>query len=130
MKTSKIKVYSLLILLSLLITQCGPDMYEEIPTTYIPESLEISEKQGIKLQSYVVTDQVAINVKLPKDGTYKIKIVDISGKMVSQEKLTAKEGDNILKMYVKSLPISSYRIQLLDNKTGDIFGTELFAISN
>ena len=50
--------------------------------------------------------------------------------MVSQEKITAKEGDNILKIYVKALPVSSYEVQLLDDETNILLGKQIFAMKN
>ena len=69
-----------------------------------------------------------MNVKLPEDGTYRIKIRDFSNKIVSQEKLTAKKGDNILKVYVNSLNTDSYTIELTDDNHviigRDVFGKQ------
>lgn len=117
MKITKFRLFNLFAILLVLGSKCTSDTYEFTDFTYVPESLEIVEPQGIKLENYVVENQVDINVKLPVDGTYRIKIIDISGKMVSQEKITAKEGDNILKIYVNALPVSSYEVQLLDDAT-------------
>ena len=109
---------------------CTPD-YDTEPLTYsfVPESLQITEPTGIRLENYVVKGQVDINVKLPQDGEYRIKIKDLSGKLVSQEKLAAKEGDNILKIYVNALPVSSYTVELFDT-SNVLLGKELFAMKN
>lgn len=130
MKITKFRLFNLFAILLILATKCTSDRYEFVDYTYVPERLVIEETQGIRLENYVVDNQVDINVKLPVDGTYRIKIVDISGKMVSQEKITAKKGDNILKIYVNALPVSSYEVQLLDDETNMLLGKELFAMKN
>ena len=109
---------------------CTPDYdTEPLPYSFVPESLQITEPTGIRLENYVVKGQVDINVKLPQDGEYRIKIKDLSGKLVSQEKLAAKEGDNILKIYVNALPVSSYTVELFDT-SNVLLGKELFAMKN
>ena len=80
----------------------------------VPENLEINALVGLKVQSTFVFDEVNINAKLPYDGTYRIKIRDIGNNLVSQEKITASMGDNILKVYVSSLPNDAYTLQLTD----------------
>ena len=92
--------------------------------TYIPDILEIPEVSGIKLESYIVSDKVQINAKLPKSGRYRIKILDFENKLVSQENLNVNKGDNILNIYVNALPKSSYTVALYD---GDLLiGKEYF----
>jgi len=108
----KVLTYSILLLL---VSGCVRDDYEIYePIMEIPEILKIDENVGMKLESIFVTNQVRINVKLPKTGTYKIKLKDIAGNVVSQEKLSADEGDNILKVYTSSLPKSAYDVELYD----------------
>ena len=80
----------------------------------VPENLEINALVGLKVQSTFVFDEVNINAKLPYDGTYRIKIRDIGNNLVSQGKITASMGDNILKVYVSSLPNDAYTLQLTD----------------
>jgi len=53
-----------------------------------------------------------MNVKLDFPGVYRVKIRDIEKNLVSQEKLTANEGDNLLKVYVSALEDDSYTIEL------------------
>ena len=89
-----------------------------------PQSLEIVESTGLKLENLFVSNKVAINVKLPEDGVYFIRIIDIAGKTVSQEKITASKGDNILNVYVNALPPSSYTVALYDNNL--LIGKEYF----
>lgn len=91
---------------------------------YVPEILEIPELSGIKLESYIVSDKVQVNVKLPNNGQYRIKIFDFENNLVSQELLNGNKGDNILNVYVNALPPSSYTVALYDNNT--LIGKEYF----
>lgn len=99
-----------------------------IPQSTTPKSLIITESVGLKLESTIVTDKVAINAKLPSAGDYRIRIKDIMGKMVSQDKITAKSGDNVLSIYTASLPKSSYTIELQD-EYGKVLGSSIFVIT-
>ena len=120
----------ILALLTLMVFSCSPDYdVEFISYTNVPEDLQILESSGIKLRSNVVDNQVDINVKLPSDGTYKIKLIDLTNKTISQEKITANQGDNVLKIYVKRLPVSSYKVKLL-TEDNLLLGSEIFAIKN
>lgn len=118
----------LLALLTILIlTSCIEDEYStpiivEKPT----ETLFISEASGLKLESYIVTSQVKINTKFENDGTYRIKIYNFDNKLVSQEKIEATQGDNILNIYVSSLPKDSYTVKLQTINHEDI-GIQLFS---
>lgn len=79
----------------------------------VPKALIIDNLTGIKLASSIVSDRVAMNVKLPIGGVYRVKIRhSMTNELISQEKLTGKEGDNILKVYVNTLDISSYKLEL------------------
>ena len=79
----------------------------------VPEALFIEDLVGVKLASSIVSDRVAMNVKLPSDGVYRVKIRhSMTNELISQEKLTGKEGDNILKVYVNTLENSSYKLEL------------------
>jgi hypothetical protein len=94
---------------------CTRDTFEIVePITFVPESLEISSVSGLKLENVFTSNQVLMNVKLPKDGTYRLKIRGIDGTLLSQEKLTAKEGNNLLSTYTSALEKSSYTIELTD----------------
>lgn len=106
------KVISILILL--LIISCARDEEHIIePIVELPETLFIQDLVGIKLASSIVSDRVAMNVKLPSNGFYRIKIKHgLNNELISQEKLEGKEGDNILKVYVNSLDASSYKLEL------------------
>ena len=106
-----------LILLSLvLFFGCTKDVFEPIDLEQsVPKELQIYDFAGLKVQSTIVFDEVKINAKLPTSGTYRIKIRDIGKNLVSQEKITANEGDNILSVYVSSLENDSYILELTDD---------------
>ena len=91
----------------------------------VPEELYIGEPTGLKLESYILTEEVRINAKLPADGYYRIKIRHgMNNKLISQERLYAKEGDNLLKVYVRTIKSSSYKLVLTtdDHQTIGITG--------
>lgn len=95
----------------------------------VPESLQIEDVQGLKVESTIVSDEVRMNIKLPYTGTYRVKIRDISKNLVSQEKLDANEGDNILKVYVSSLDNNGYTLELTDDNH-DIIGIASIVVNN
>lgn len=120
---------TLVFALSLLALGCTYDPVEETELVYslVPKKLVIVEPVGLKLENIFVTDKVSINAKLPEDGTYRLKIKDIGGKLISQEKLEAKKGDNLLSIYTSSLPKTSYTVELhTDN--GTLLGSSIFVI--
>lgn len=107
------KLLTLLVLLTL--TSCmKDDIMEPVFVSEVPETLLMDELVGIKLESVIVSSQVRMNVKLPNDGTYRVKIRDINNTLISQEKLTTQEGDNILSVYTSSLDKSSFTLELTD----------------
>ena len=107
------KLLTLLVLLTL--TSCmKDDIMEPVFVSEVPETLLIDELVGIKLESTIVSSEVRMNVKLPNDGTYRVKIRDIDNSLISQEKLTAQDGDNILSVYTSSLDKSSFTLELTD----------------
>jgi hypothetical protein len=109
-----------LLFLSFLVFSCSEiDMPENTPTTSIPLELTLNNV-GIKLESNFITDEARMNVKLDKDEKVTIKIVDISGKTVSSEEVDAKKGDNLLNIYTKALPRSSYELQLYNSNKQQI----------
>jgi len=95
----------------------------------VPESLVIGDLQGIKVESTIVTDEVKMNIKLPYTGTYRVKIRDIGKELISQEKLQANEGDNILKVYVSSLSNDGYTLELTDDNH-NIIGITSIVVNN
>lgn len=120
------KLISILVLL--LVLGCVRD--EEFiidPVVETPDVLFISELQGIKLASSIVSDRVAMNVKLPADGVYRIKIKHgLNNELISQEKIQGKEGDNILKVYVNALEKSSYKLEL-STENHELIGVTAFS---
>lgn len=94
----------------------------------VPKSLQISEMIGLKIESIIVQDEVNINAKLPYSGEYRIKIRDIGGTLISQEIITGKSGDNLLKVYVSTLSKSSYRLELTDNEH-KVLGAETIVVN-
>lgn len=99
----------------LFLVSCAKEQpYIEVVTIDVPETLQIKELIGIKTESVIVEEEVRMNVKLPYTGEYRVKLRDLSGTMVSQEIITANFGDNLLKVYVSTLPSSSYKLELAD----------------
>jgi len=115
----------------LFLTSCMKDDIIEVidPVTEIPENLQIANIQGIKLESTIVSSEVRMNVKLPENGTYRIKIKNIERSLISQEKLSAHGGDNLLKVYVSSLDDDSYILELTDNEH-NILGITTIVVKN
>jgi hypothetical protein len=105
----------IIILIFVVIFACS-EMDEPItPTNSIPLELSLNSV-GIRLESNFVTNEAKMNVKLSEADKITIKIVDLSGKVVSSENIEAKAGDNILTVYTKALPRSSYELQLFNSK--------------
>ena len=107
---------------------CTQDVIEDVQM--IPnESLSINLDEGIKLENYIVTDQVSVNLKVNKSGNYKVSIENIAGNVISKENIELKLGSNIHKIYVKALPVSSYTVKLTD-ESGRLIGVEIFSMQN
>lgn len=123
------KVILGLVFLSVLVGCTNDEYIVYEPNAFVPESLEIVEPVGLKLENTFVSDKVSVNVKLPSDGTYRLKIKDIEGKLVSQEKLSANEGNNILSIYTTSLEKSSYTVEL-QTEDGILLGSSVFVMLN
>ncbi len=118
----------LLFTLSLLVLSCAKDLdYDVVEYTIVPEKLVIAEDAGLRLASNIVHGNVDINVKLPSAGTYRIRVLDLTNRIVSQDKIQASKGDNILKVYVSTLPDQSYTVELLTLE-GASLGRDVFAI--
>ena len=119
----------LTILLLIILMGCTADPLDEfnIDKPEVPEALYIDNYEGIKLESYIVQDEVNINAKLPSTGEYRIRIKDFTNKVVSQDKISGEIGDNILKVYVRTLEADSYTVELItaDNR---LVGTETFSV--
>ena len=116
---------SALIIIAFSCTQEVIDDVQMIPN----ESLSINLDEGIKLENYIVTDQVSVNLKVNKSGNYKVAIENIAGSVVSKENIELKLGSNIHKIYVKALPVSSYTVKLTD-ESGRLIGIEIFSMQN
>ena len=105
----------LLVLLALIIISCAKDdFYEPIYVDTIPETLQIEDLVGIKLESNFATSEIRMNVKLNTEGDYFIKVIDISNKVIAKEKVNGELGDNLFKVYTSTLPKSSYRLELFN----------------
>ena len=119
----------ILISLFLVLTGCmtDDDLYiEEIPRE-VPENLMITELTGVKLASYVIVEEVDINIKLPADGVYRVKIRHgLNDEIISQEKINGKKGDNLLKVYVRALPKDAYKLEVT-KENHDSVGFSSFA---
>jgi len=123
------KILTLLSLILVMGCYQDDDLVTLYPDQEVPQSLEIKELIGIKLENTIVTDRVAMNVKLPLDGKYRIKIRQgITNELISQEMITAGEGDNLLKVYVASLEKSGYMIQLTD-EFHNVLGNQSFVVN-
>lgn len=112
----------------LFLVSCAKDPYIEVVSIEVPKVLEIKERIGIKTESVIVEEEVRMNVKLPYTGEYRVKLRDIAGTMVSQEIITANMGDNLLKVYVSTLPSSSYKLELA-NISHEVLGTETIVVN-
>ena len=118
----------LLFILSVLVLSCAKDLdYDVVEYTIVPEKLVIAEDAGLRLASNIVHGNVDINVKLPSAGTYRIRVLDLTNRIISQDKIQAPKGDNILKVYVSTLPDQSYTVELLTLE-GASLGRDVFAI--
>jgi hypothetical protein len=89
------------------------------PNSSIPVELGLNTV-GIKLASNFAANEVKMNVRIETQDKVTIKIVDLSGKVVSSESIDVKAGDNILSVYTKALPRSSYEIHLFNSKNQQI----------
>lgn len=121
------KILSILALI--LIIGCSQDedfiIVEE--NQEVPQALIIDDLQGIKLESLNISSEVAMNIKLPSNGTYRIKIKHgLNNELISQEKIQGKEGDNILKVYVNSLEKSSYKLEVT-KENNELIGVTAFS---
>jgi len=121
------KILSLLSLLILFGCAQEEPFIEEVSID-IPKALEIKGLIGLKIESVIVEEEVRMNVKLPYSGQYRVKIKDIEGTLVSQEVILANEGNNLLKIYVSTLPSSSYKIELPD-LNHELLGAEIIVVN-
>jgi hypothetical protein len=117
-----------LVLLSLVLGCSQDEPFIEEVSFDLPKTLEIKELIGIKTESIIVEEEVRMNVKLPYSGEYRIKIRDIEGTLISQEIILANMGNNLLKVYVSTLPKSSYRLELTD-LNHKLLGSEIIVVN-
>jgi len=119
----------LLTLLSLFVVLgCTKDEFEDFNyIEEVPEALQIVDPIGLKLESAIVTNKVAINAKFDVEGNYRIKIINIAGKVVSQDKVFASAGDNLLNIYTTALDKSSYQVHIVD-QFNNVLGIESFTM--
>lgn len=120
------------VLIVFIMIGCSEDNFEpiDLSVSEVPESLEINDIMGIKVESTIVSDEIKMNVKLPYTGEYRIKIRDIGRNIVSQEKIIANAGDNILKVYTKSLNDDGYSLELTDNNNKVLGVTSIIVKNN
>lgn len=117
---SNLNAYLCAITFALVFSCTTDEIYEPFPEAVIPENLLIDDVVGIKLESHFASENVDMNVKLNTTGTYYIKIISIDGTLVSKEKVKGSIGDNLFKVYTKTLPKNSYKLELYleDTKVG------------
>lgn len=89
------------------------------PKSSVPTELGLNSV-GIKLASNFVTTEAKMNVRLDAADKVTIKIIDLAGKTVSSESVDAVAGDNILSVYTKALPRSSYELKLYNSNNQEI----------
>ena len=105
------------VLFTLFLACSTDEIYEPIYMEEIPQELKIDALVGIKLESNFATDVINMNVKLDTEGEYFIKVLDISNRIVSKEKVSGELGDNLFRVYTSTLPKSSYRLELYRDQT-------------
>ncbi len=110
----------ILFLFTSILVSCNKDDFYPTPINEVKSELQIKNNVGIKLETAFVTKEVSMNVKIDVAQTVTIKIFDISNRVVSKESMSAKAGDNILKVYTSALPSSAYRIGLYDSKGNEL----------
>lgn len=111
-----ITLFSLLLLIG-----CAKDLeFDELYLEEIPENLVIEKEAGIKLESRFANSEVRMNVKINNAGVFTIKVIDIKNQIISKEIVKGVVGDNLFKVYINTLPLSSYRLELYcdDEKVG------------
>mgnify|MGYP000691619605 CR=1 FL=1 len=89
------------------------------PKSTVPMELSLNTV-GIRLASNFITTEAKMNVRLEAADKVTIKIIDLSGKTVSSESVDAVAGDNVLSVYTKALPRSSYELKLYNSNNQEI----------
>ena len=111
----------LIIPILFLLTFSCSEMDEPIiaPKSTVPMELSLNTV-GIRLASNFITTEAKMNVRLEAADKVTIKIIDLSGKTVSSESVDAVAGDNVLTVYTKALPRSSYELKLYNSNNQEI----------
>ncbi len=89
------------------------------PKSTVPMELSLNTV-GIRLASNFITTEAKMNVRLEAADKVTIKIIDLSGKTVSSESVDGVAGDNVLTVYTKALPRSSYELKLYNSNNQEI----------
>jgi hypothetical protein len=89
------------------------------PKSTVPMELSLNTV-GIRLASNFITTEAKMNVRLEAADKVTIKIIDLTGKTVSSESVDAVAGDNVLTVYTKALPRSSYELKLYNSNNQEI----------
>ena len=113
------KKYLSIILLFLIINGCEVDKIEYVDFNK-NENLKIESLVGVRLENSFVEDNVKMNIKTKSSDIYYINITDIFGRIVSKSEIKVNQGDNILDLHTRALPISVYRIKLYDKNNNEI----------
>ncbi len=96
------------LLLLLLVACSGPELE-------MPEGLSIDDIFSVSESN--VTNGESIHFDLPEKGTYTLTLIDKeSGQIISREKFIGQSGENVKKIYTKSLQ-SRYLYLLLEDVT-------------
>jgi hypothetical protein len=96
------------LLLLLLVGCSGPELE-------MPEGLSIDDIFSVNESN--VTNGESIHFDLPEKGTYTLTLIDKeSGQTISREKFIGQSGENVKKIYTKSLQ-SRYLYLLLEDVT-------------
>ncbi len=96
------------LLLLLLVACSGPELE-------MPEGLSIDDIFSVSESN--VTNGESIHFDLPEKGTYTLTLIDKeSGQTISREKFIGQSGENVRKIYTKSLQ-SRYLYLLLEDVT-------------
>lgn len=104
----------------LLLVGCGG------PELEMPEGLSVDDIFSVSESS--VTNNESIHFDLPSKGTYTLTLIDKeSGQVISREKFIGQSGENVRKIYTKSLQ-SRYLYLLLEDVTKKELGKTLIII--
>ena len=80
--------------------------------SFISNIISLIKSAKIKLFTIGPVQMYESTLKIRSTQLPYFRTTDFSNTIISQEIITGKEGDNILNIYVKSLPVSSYTVEL------------------